>query len=299
MSERDKVEMNLVLNGIQSVQSNEICYNHYLRFVFRFIPKACVIPGCMKSLTHSNSRPCSTTVCTALNIQGGWIHHNCRKKLPTSPKSSSVSSPMPMDTSIDGSSSNDACVDGLKPRRRKRKHYHDLSRTEKYKRLQLAYRCLDDIGVPVSALVPPKPSPASFLHLSTAKRNTIRSVDDLTIPSERIMKQLKCSLARTHGTETAVYSSESCTIAYLTDPFTFIQHITQYSSYIAIGGDAGGECTKLGISYSNVQAREEFAPILCMDGKDNFDSLSRVPIDGVNPFNCRYLNGSLQGKSGF
>jgi hypothetical protein len=102
------------------------------------------------------------------------------------------------------------------------------------------------VGCPATAVVtPPSTPPSSLLHLSTSVRDRIRSVDSITIPSEKKMREVKKQLAYSHSTETKSFSFGS----YISDPLSYVGFISASSSFISVGGDAGGGQTKLGITF--------------------------------------------------
>jgi hypothetical protein len=135
-------------------------------------------------------------------------------------------------------------------KQRELKPYDDLKPTqqrERRKRMREAVAAEEKaVGCPVTAVVdPPSPSPSSLLHLSTSDRDRIRSVDAITIPSEKKMRAMKEQLTHTHNTTTTSFPNG----AYISDPISFVSTITSSSSFICVGGDAGGGYTKVGISF--------------------------------------------------
>lgn len=110
-------------------------------------------------------------------------------------------------------------------------------------------------------------------------REKIRGVEGLQIPSEKRMIQCKQSLALTHDTQTATFANG----AYLTDPFGFVCYVSVQSPFIAVGGDAGGGHTKLGITYS-VQGVQTFAALLVYDGTDSWEDLNKLKTPSLTPF---------------
>jgi hypothetical protein len=118
---------------------------------------------------------------------------------------------------------------------------------ERRKRLKEGIQELEvQVGCLVSAvIVPPSIPPSSLLHLSTSTRDRIRSVEGISIPSEKKMIVLKHQLADTHNTQTTSFSNG----AYISDPLSFISTIVPSSSFICVGGDASGGQTKLGITF--------------------------------------------------
>ncbi len=83
--------------------------------------------------------------------------------------------------------------------------YEDIGSTQRNLRRKLGREALAAIGVPASALCDPKPTPAAMLALTTAERRKVRTVDSMTIASEKKMTECKLTLAATHGTRTAPF----------------------------------------------------------------------------------------------
>ncbi len=102
----------------------------------------------------------------------------------------------------------------------------------------------------------------------------------LSIPGEKTMITCKQILASTHGTETSTFTNG----AYLTDPLLFVKSVVVQNKLLAIGGDAGGGFTKLGITFihDNVQ---RFAPLLVYYGKDSWEELIKLKLPNVTVFN--------------
>ena len=165
-----------------------------------------------------------------------------------------------------------------------RKPFAELGHSQRHTPISRAKQLLNEMDVPLDALVPSAPSPASLLHLSTAERVRFRTVDGINLPSERPIINLKNELANTHGTATKSTKHNNITIAYISNPLLFINTVAAASSYISIGGDCGGGLTKLGISYTNVKGDEQFAALLVMDAADDWESLSMLCHIGVTQY---------------
>jgi hypothetical protein len=129
----------------------------------------------------------------------------------------------------------------------------------------------------------PMPPPAALLHLPTATREQIRTVQGLRIPCEKRIIQCKLGLSDTHGCRTGAFSGG----AYLTDPLRFVQTVAGGSRLLVVGGDTGGGHTKLGITYTvhtDNERSQTFAALLVYDGKDSWEELSRLQAEGLTPF---------------
>jgi hypothetical protein len=135
--------------------------------------------------------------------------------------------------------------------------------------------------VPPEAIQPqPRVTPEDLLHLSTAERERIRTVPSLHIPCERTMIECKKLLAATHATETGTFADG----AFITDPVRFVSVLCAQSSFIAVGGDAGGGRCALGITYS-CEGKQCFAALLVRQGSDKYDDLKELLVPGLTPFN--------------
>src|ERR1700722_3639023 len=89
-----------------------------------------------------------------------------------------------------------------------------------------------------------------------------------------------CSIARkqllatSHATETGTFAGG----AYLTDPLRFVSVLCAQSSFIAVGGDAGGGRCVLGVTYSIPsptdtnpnKTTQQFAALLVYEGGDSW-----------------------------
>jgi hypothetical protein len=139
---------------------------------------------------------------------------------------------------------------------------------------------LEEIGVPLEAIHPaPMPSPAELLHLSTAERDRIRTIPSLRIPSEKLLIQCKHRVADTHATETGTFAGG----AFITDPVRFVSVLCAQSSFIAVGGDAGGGRCVLGVTYAH-RSTQHFAALLVYEGGDSWLELQDCRTDGLTPF---------------
>jgi hypothetical protein len=159
---------------------------------------------------------------------------------------------------------------------RKKRSYETLQPTEKWKRRTKAKaavnKILQEIGVPIEAIITPStPSTENVIHLSTAERERFRSVRGAHIKCERTIIQCKKKLPLTHATGTSTFANG----AYLTDPIRFVSGLCMQSSMIAVGGDAGDQTTKLGITY--IQGNQQkFAALLVYHGSDKYDDIGAL-----------------------
>lgn len=170
------------------------------------------------------------------------------------------------------------------PVTRAKRPYDTLQPTQQWKRRKQALaditNTLQKTGVPIDALpLQPRPSPADLVHLSTAERERIRSVPSLRIPSEQTMIKCKQKLAVTHATETGTFAGG----AYVTDPLRFVSVLCAQSSFIAVGGDAGGGRCVIGVTYL-VQGVQHFAPLLVYEGGDSWLELQDCRAEGLTSF---------------
>ena len=102
------------------------------------------------------------------------------------------------------------------------------------------------------------------------------------------MINCKQQLASTHATETGTFAGG----AYITDPVRFVSVLCAQSSFIAVGGDAGGGHTKLGVTYSMPtptrdspeKTTQHFACLLVYEGGDSWLELQDCRAEGLTPF---------------
>lgn len=93
------------------------------------------------------------------------------------------------------------------------------------------------------------------------------------------MIQCKKLLAASHGTETSTFAGG----AYVTDPLAYVSVLCAQSPFMAVGGDAGGGFTKIGITYSH-NGKQSFACLLVYFGGDSWLELQDCRAEGLTPF---------------
>jgi hypothetical protein len=185
----------------------------------------------------------------------------------------------------------DSCqtLSPLSPTIRSKRPYHTLRPTQRWERRKRARQVLQQLGVPLQALHPPStPSPAELIHLPTSVREQIRSVPSLHIPCEQTMIQCKQQLSHSHATETGTFAGGS----FITDPLRFVSVLCAQSSFLAVGGDAGGGRCVLGVTYSiptPTEAKPEkttqyFACLLVYEGGDSWLELQDCRAEGLTAF---------------
>jgi len=181
----------------------------------------------------------------------------------------------------------------LTGRCRAKRPYHALRPTQQWERRQRARtavtQVLDNIGCPLDAIVEqPRAPPEQLLHLATADRERIRTVPSLRIPSEKTLIKCKRLLASSHATETGTFANG----AFITDPVRFVSVLCAQSSFIAVGGDAGGSHTKLGVTYcirtptrdNPAKTTQHFAALLVYAGSDSWQELHHLTTAALTPF---------------
>lgn len=162
---------------------------------------------------------------------------------------------------------------------RKRKEFIELRPSEKNKRKQVAVAVLEKLKTPLKELQQQPVEPAQLLHLSTTERNKVRAVEPRgTIPirSEKRMIDFKKQLATDYSTATATFSFNNYVCAYVCDPIGLVSHLARQSPFICIGGDRGGDTTKLGVTYRNTANTLEFIALVVSDCQDNYDDLLQL-----------------------
>ena len=128
-----------------------------------------------------------------------------------------------------------------KPTPHSKRPYDTLQSTQQWKRrtqLRSAIAAAEqEISCPRATVTPqPIPSPVELIHLPTSVREAIRTVPSLRIPSEQTMIKCKQQLATSHATGTGTFAGGT----FMTDPVRFVSVLCAQSSFIAVGGDAGG-----------------------------------------------------------
>jgi hypothetical protein len=131
-------------------------------------------------------------------------------------------------------------------------------------------------------------TPEELVGLSTAVREQIRSIPSLHIPCEQTMIKCKQQLATSHAAETGTFAGG----AYITDPVRYVSVLCAQSSFIAVGGDAGGGRCVLGVTYSTPtptrdspeKTTQHFACLLVYEGGDSWLELQDCRAEGLTPF---------------
>ena len=92
---------------------------------------------------------------------------------------------------------------------------------------------------------------------------------------------IKCKqlLATSHATETGTFAGG----AYITDPVRYVSVLCSQSSFIAVGGDAGGGRCVLGVTHS-AAGKQHFAALLVYEGGDSWLELQDCCSEGLTPF---------------
>ena len=92
---------------------------------------------------------------------------------------------------------------------------------------------------------------------------------------------IKCKqlLATSHATETGTFAGG----AYITDPVRYVSVLCSQSSFIAVGGDAGGGRCVLGVTHS-AAGKQHFAALLVYEGGDSWLELQDCCAEGLTPF---------------
>jgi hypothetical protein len=102
------------------------------------------------------------------------------------------------------------------------------------------------------------------------------------------MIKCKQQLATSYATETGTFAGG----AFISDPVRFVSVLCAQSSFIAVGGDAGGGHTKLGVTYSipsptaanPAKTTQHFACLLVYEGGDSWLELQDCRAEGLTPF---------------
>lgn len=176
---------------------------------------------------------------------------------------------------------------------RQKRSYDALQPTQQWKRRKqlrsVIAEASQQISCPVEALrIQQRTTPEKLLHLTTAERERIRTVSSLHIPCEQTMIACKQQLATSHATETGTFAGG----AYVTDPVRFVSVLCAQSSFVAVGGDAGGSRCVLGVTYSiptptrdnPKKTTQHFACLFVYEGGDSWLELQDCRAEGLTPF---------------
>ena len=153
---------------------------------------------------------------------------------------------------------------------RTKRPYESLRPTQKRERRKQLRSAIAEAeqqtGCPLEALqLQQRTTPEELLDFSTAERERIRTIPSLHIPCEQTMIACKKQLATSHATETGTFANG----AYITDPVRFVSVLCAQSSFIAVGGDAGGGRCVLGVTYfpTPTAANLEKTTTFCMSAR--------------------------------
>ena len=176
---------------------------------------------------------------------------------------------------------------------RTKRPYGSLRPTQKRERRKQLRSAIaeaeQETGCPLEALqLQQRTTPEELLDFTTAERERIRTIPSLHIPCEQTMIACKKQLATSHATATGTFAGG----AYITDPLRFVSVLCAQSSFIAVGGDAGGGRCALGVTYSiptptaaNPETTtQHFACLLVYEGGDSWLELQDCRAEGLTPF---------------
>lgn len=165
--------------------------------------------------------------------------------------------------------------------KRHRDEYDDVAASTQYERRREGAIALSELKVPPSALAPVIAPPHELLHTSCAERKRIRSVDSVSIASEKQMAEYREFLAGTHATRTADITGE-VKGAYVEDPLRLLRILSENSrdGFLVIGGDGGGGTVKIGATYLTARGTLQFTPLLVAELNESPESLHRLASDG-------------------
>jgi len=167
---------------------------------------------------------------------------------------------------------------------RTKRAYDTLQPTQQWKRKQKLRSAIaaaeQEAGCPLTAVQHHSTAPPEqLIHLPKSVRTAIRIIPSLHIPSEATIIKCKQQLASTHATETGTFGGG----AFIADPLAHVSVLCAQSPFIAVGGDAGGGHTKIGVTYSH-GGKQAFACLLVYEGGDSWLELQDCRSDGLTPF---------------
>jgi hypothetical protein len=184
-----------------------------------------------------------------------------------------------------------SCYDAARPtaapvlkQQRSKRPYDTLQSTQQWKRRTKARAAVEEalqqVGCPAAAVQRHSTAPPEeLIHLPTSVREAIRSVPSLRIPSEQTMIKWKQQLATSHATETGTFAGG----AFITDPVRYVSVLCAQSSFMAVGGDAGGDRCVLGVTYSRGM-EQHFDALLVYEGGDSWLELQDCRAEGLTTF---------------
>jgi hypothetical protein len=171
---------------------------------------------------------------------------------------------------------------------KKLKPFNQLRHSQKAERRRRALADITNVlerhQVPASVIFGPSPltapPPEAILHIPHTDRKRMRTVHGLPVPSEYAITLLRQQLSTEKGTATASFP----TGVYITDPLSIVQNVAPPAARLAVGGDAGGGYTKLGVTIA-VGNKQTFLCLLVYKGKDTWEDLWSLDQAGLLLFN--------------
>jgi hypothetical protein len=112
-------------------------------------------------------------------------------------------------------------------------------------------------------------------------------VDGLHLPSEQSIKQNRTVLEDMKGTAVAPFEVAGHRGAFVRDPVRLIATVTRGSSggpVLCVGGDKGGDFTKLGVTYMDNKSKARFQILVVYEGDDDVAGMSKLKQPGLLSF---------------
>jgi hypothetical protein len=149
-----------------------------------------------------------------------------------------------------------------------------------------AYQMLEEMDVPVDALVPRQAvQPVSMLHIGRRMRDRMHTVQGLRMPCERSIRQCKERLLVSAGTAVGSFFLADHAGAYVQDPARLMTVLgVGGESPVCVGGDKGSDFTKLGVTYLDAKHHAHFQALVVYEGEDNYAGLSELLPAGLTVF---------------
>ncbi len=136
--------------------------------------------------------------------------------------------------------------------------------------------------------------PSTILHAPRSIRNKMRQVPNMHMPCEKAIRHCKEQLNVSGGTHTASFVLAGQVGAYVTDPVRLVKALRgnpltnialdQPRNLLCVGGDKGGDFTKLGVIYFNSTNKAHFQALVVYQGDDNFETMKLLKEKGVLTF---------------
>jgi hypothetical protein len=155
--------------------------------------------------------------------------------------------------------------------------------TRRQRRRQII-RVMEQMDVPVEALLPNALPPTALLHLTRNIRDRMHSIPGLRLPCERTIRLCKERLTESLGCAVAGFSMAGHAGAFVQDPARLVAALRHGddTGLLCVGGDKGSDFTKLGITYMDTKGKAHFQALVMYRGDDDFNTMVLLRGPGVH-----------------